>query len=107
MADAKTMLQMYEDLNFPSATIFRKAPVKKGIPARLKDVQEFVSSRTERHVIAPPPKYEGHTVAFDINHRWMADLISFVTRPAKSNDGICTHILLVDDVFHVISGLGL
>ena len=60
---------LYEELNAPSATAFRKALAKKGIPARARDVEEFVKSRTERQVIAPPPKYKGHIVSFDVNHR--------------------------------------
>ena len=90
---------MYEELNAPSATAFRKALAKKGIPARARDVEEFVKSRTERQVIAPPPKYEGHIVSFDVNHRWMADLIAFTSRPVKTNEGVYTHVLLVEDVF--------
>ena len=39
---------LYEELNAPSATAFRKALAKRGIPARARDVEEFVKSRTER-----------------------------------------------------------
>ena len=99
MATAEQLASVYADLNFPSASVFRKALIRRGIPARAKDVEEFVQSRTERQVVAPPPKYEGHVVAFDINHRWAADLISFVSRPAKSNEGTYTHVLLVQDIF--------
>ena len=52
--------------------------------ARLKDVEEFVRSKSERHVMAPPPKYTGHIVAHDIDHRWAADIISFVSRPTTT-----------------------
>jgi hypothetical protein len=90
---------LYEELNAPSATAFRKALAKRGIPARARDVEEFVKSRTERQVIAPPPKYKGHIVSFNVNHRWMADLIAFTSRPVKTNEGFYTHVLLVEDVF--------
>jgi len=90
---------LYEELNAPSATAFRKALAKKGIPARARDVEEFVKSRTERQVIAPPPRYKGHIVSFDVNHRWMADLIAFTSRPVKTNEGFYTHVLIVEDVF--------
>jgi hypothetical protein len=90
---------LYEELNAPSATAFRKALAKKGIPARARDVEEFVKSRTERQVIAPPPKYKGHIVSFDVNHRWMADLLSFTSRPVKTSEGFYTHVLIVVDVF--------
>ena len=90
---------LYEELNAPSATAFRKALAKRGIPARARDVEEFVKSRTERQVIAPPLKYKGHIVSFNVNHRWMADLIAFTSRPVKTNEGFYTHVLLVEDVF--------
>ena len=72
----ETLSNIYEELNYPSAEAFLKALRKRGIPAAKKDVQEFVSSRAERQVIAPPPKFKGHVVANDVNTRWAADLIS-------------------------------
>ncbi len=93
------LAELYEELNAPSATAFRKALAKKGIPARARDVEEFVKSRTERQVIAPPPKYKGHIVSFGVNHRWMADLIAFTSRSVKTNEGYYTHALLVEDGF--------
>ena len=93
------LAEIYEQLNFPSASVFRKALAKQGIKAAAKDVDEFVASRTERQVIAPPPKYTGHIVAFDVNHRWMADVISFTSRPVKTNEGVMAHVLIVEDVF--------
>ena len=100
MTEANQLTQIYEELNFPSANVFHKALGRRGIPARLKDVEKFVSSRSERQVLAAPPKYKGHIVADYENHRWAANLISFVSRPAKDKDGnLYTHILLVQDIF--------
>ena len=96
---ADQLAEIYERLNFPSASVFRKALAKQGISAAAKDVEEFVASRTERQVIAPPPKYTGHIVSFDVNHRWMADVISFVSRPVKTNEGAMTYVLIAEDVF--------
>ena len=96
--DASEIAQLYEKLNFPSASAFHKALRRRGIPARLADIVEFVKSRSERQVIAPPPKYEGNIVSFDVNHRWAADLIAFTSRPAKANSTY-THVLLVQDIF--------
>ena len=90
---------MYEQLNFPSTNVFYKALRRKGIAVQQADVAEFVKSRSERQVSAPPPKYEGNIVAFYINHRWVADLLAFTSRPAKSADGTYTHVLLVQDIF--------
>ena len=99
MATAAEIAELYEELNFPSATVFHKALRRRGIPARLKDIEEFVASRSERQVIAPGPKFTGNIVSFDVNHRWAADLIAFTSRPAKSNDGTYTHVLIVQDLF--------
>ena len=59
---AAELASIYEQLNFPSAQVFKKALAKRGIPVAAKDVEEFVSSRTERQIIAPPPKYTGKIV---------------------------------------------
>ena len=90
---------LYEELNYPSADVFYRALKKRGIPAAKKDVQEFVSSRAERQIIAPPPKYQGHVVANDLNARWAADLISFVSRPATFKGVQYRYVLLVQDIF--------
>ena len=74
---------LWDELNAPSAEAFHRALARRGVKARLKDVQEFVRSRSERQVIAPPPKYTGHIVAHSIDHKWAADLIDFTTRPTK------------------------
>ena len=97
--DAAGIAQLYQSLSYPSASAFHKALRRRGISVRLADVEEFVKSRSERQVIAPPPKYDGHIVSFGVNHRWAADLIAFTSRPAKSNDGTYTHVLLVQDIF--------
>lgn len=55
MTDANQLAQIYEELNFPNASVFHNALRRKGIPARLKDVEEFVKSRSERQILAAPP----------------------------------------------------
>ena len=99
MASAEELGELYESLNFPSANVFYKALRKRGIPVRQADVEEFVRSRSERQVSAAPPKYEGNIVAFNINHRWAADLLAFTSRPTKGEDGTYTHVLLCQDIF--------
>ena len=64
-----------------------------------RHLNEFVQSRSERQILAPKPKYEGNIVATYENERWAADLISYVSRPAKLEDKTYTHILLVQDIF--------
>ena len=99
MTTREQLETLYKDLNAPSATAFRRALARKGIPSRLKDIQEFVSSKSERQILAPPPKYEGKIVSHDIDHRWMADLISFTSRPATKSGVVYTYVLVVIDVF--------
>ena len=79
---AVTMRSVYEELSSPSVDVLYRALRKRGIQVAKKDAQEFVSSRAERQIIAPPPKFKGHVVANDVDARWGADLISFVSRPA-------------------------
>jgi len=93
------LMEIYESLNFPSALVFHKALKKRGILSRLKDIENFVQSRSERQILAPPPKYEGNIVSTYENERWAADLISFVSRPVKNNESQYAYILLVQDIF--------
>ena len=97
--DREQISKLYEDLGFPSAQIFYKQLKKRKVAVTLKMVQDFVKSRSERSISAPPPKFHGKIVAFDINHKWFADVISFVSRPVKSNDGEYKYVLIVQDVF--------
>lgn len=100
MATAENLASIYESLNFPSASVFYKALRKRGLAVRQDDVEEFVRSRSERQVTAPPPKYEGNIVSFGVNHRWVADLLAFTSRPAQDQDGATyTHVLLCQDIF--------
>ena len=107
MATAQEMETLYRKLNAPSAKAFRRALALKGTPASLKDVQAFVDTKSERQILAPPPKYTGKIVALDIDEFWMADLISFTSRPAnrrnferlRTAEKSYTHVLIVIDVF--------
>ena len=58
----RELAQLYESLNFPSASVFYKALRRRGISVRQADVAEFVKSRSERQVSAQPPKYDGNIV---------------------------------------------
>jgi len=96
---AAELEEVYASLNFPSVAAFKKALKRRGIPAQTKDVEAFVKARSERQVVAPPPKYEGNVVSFDRDHRWAADLIAFTSRPATRKEETFTHVLLVEDLF--------
>ena len=98
--DAQQIGTLYENLGYPSAALFHKALRRRGIPARLKDIEEQLTKyQSSRQVTGPKPKYEGKIVSFDFNHKWAADLISFVSRPVKTNEGTFKHVLIVQDVF--------
>ena len=86
-------------MGYPSAQQFYNKLKRTGIPARMKDIQEFVKSQSSRQVTAPRPKFKGKIVSFDINHKWFADVISFVSRPVKNNDGPFKYVLIAQDVF--------
>ena len=99
MATAEQIKNLYADSGYPSSQIFFNKLKRMGIPARLKDIQEFVKSQSSRQVAAPGPKFLGKIVSFDINHKWAADVISFVSRPVKNNDGPWSYVLIVQDIF--------
>lgn len=46
----------------------------------------------------PPPLYQGNITSDRIDDRWVADLISFVSRPAQRQETY-RHVLLVQDIF--------
>ena len=50
------ILEIFEDLNFPSATKLRAALLKKGFKARIKDVEQFVKSQTPTQLFAKGAK---------------------------------------------------
>ena len=96
---AEQMATLYASMGYPSAAQFYNKLKRQGIPARMKDIQEFVKSPSSRQVTAPGPKFQGKIVSFDMNHKWFADVISFISRPAKNNDGPFKYVLIAQDVF--------
>ena len=99
MVTAEQINKLFSDMGFPSQTIFYKKLRRMGIPVTMKMIQEFVSSRSERSLMAPGPKYEGKIVAFDINHKMAIDVISFVSKPVKTNSGEMSYVLICQDIF--------
>ena len=79
---ADEILEIFEDLNYPSATKLRAALLKKGFKARLKDVEDFIKSQTPTQLFAKAPKYRGKIVASHPNERWVMDFIDFVAEPS-------------------------
>ena len=99
MASQEKLAELYKDLNYPSAKVFRKALLSRGIHARLSDLAEYTRLRGERQILAPPPSYKGHITSPAINARWAADLISYVARPAAFKGKTWRYALVVQDIF--------
>ena len=89
------ILEIFEDLNYPSATKLRAALIKKGFKARLKDVEAFVKSQTPTQLFSKAPKYRGKIIASRPNERWVVDFIDFSAEPS----GDFEYIFLVQDIF--------
>jgi len=99
MTSAITLNNLWEELAAPSAAAFLKALRIRGIQAREADVREFVSSKSERQVLAPAPKFSGKVTAFYENDRWAADLINYTNRPVTKDNKTYTQVLFVQDLF--------
>ena len=50
------ILELYDELNFPSAAKLRAALLKKGYRARLSDVEAFVKTQTPGQLFGKGPK---------------------------------------------------
>ena len=75
-------MEIFEELNYPSATKLRAALLKKGYKARLKDVEEFVKPRPPAQLFAKAPTYRGKVIASRPNDRWVMDFIDFSAEPS-------------------------
>ena len=91
---ADEILELYDDLNFPSASKLRAALLKKGFRARMKDVESFVKAQTPAQLFAKGPKYRGHIISSRVNERWVIDFIDFQAEP----DGDLKYILMAQDI---------
>ena len=100
LATPQLFNDLWGELAAPSAIAFARALAARGIRARVKDVQDFVSSKSERQILAKGVKFTGKIVAHHEDDRWAADLINFTSRPATTADGVVmTQALFVQDLF--------
>ena len=74
---ADRLLEIYKTLGYPSAKVFYKELKKQKFDIRLKDAEDFVKNQSVRQIIGKPPTLNGSVVAFDVNHRWAADVADF------------------------------
>ena len=93
--DGERIAKLYADLGYPGATKFQSALRKEGINLPLNGIKELVKNLGSRQIFRPPPRYEGNVTARRVDDKWVADLLSFESRPV---DGFRT-VLLVQDIF--------
>ena len=79
---AEEILELYEDLNFPSTTNLRAALLQKGYKARIKDVEAFIKRQTPTQLFAKAPKYRCKVIAIIPNERWVVDFIDISAEPS-------------------------
>ena len=93
--DSDRIAKLYSELGYPGAAKFQSALRKEGIEISLGNLKELVKTLGSRQIFRPPPKYEGHVTSRRVDDKWVADLLSFESRPV---DGFKT-VLLVQDIF--------
>ena len=86
---------IFEELNYPSATKLRAAVLKRGFKATLKSLEKFVDSQTPGQLFKKHPLFKGKSIAARPNERIMVDLIDYTQQPA----GRFKYIMLAIDVF--------
>ena len=86
---ADEILELYDELNFPSAPRLRAALLKKGYRARLKDVEAFVKAQTPTQLFAKGPTYRGHITNSKVNGRFAIDYIDATAEPTAILDTSC------------------
>ena len=74
------LLDMYHELNYPSAVKFRAAILRAGFKARLADVQRFVDEQTPKQLFQKKPLHRGNVIASRANERWMLDMIDYTAQ---------------------------
>ena len=87
------------ELAFPAASRLQAALRKEGIRVSLAEIKRITSTSGSRQIFQPPPSYEGHITSVKIDDRWVADLLSFESRPVERPEFFYRHVLLVQDIF--------
>jgi len=90
---------LYAKLSYPTAAKFRATLAKRGVKISIKEAQEIASRSGQRQVLAPAQQYPGRIVSPDLNARWAADLISYVSQPAAVEGRTYRYVLVVQDIF--------
>jgi hypothetical protein len=90
---------LYAKLSYPTAAKFRATLAKRGVKISVKEAQEIASRYGQRQVLAPARSFPGRIVSPDLNARWAADLISYVSEPAAVGGRTYRYVLVVQDIF--------
>ena len=93
--DGERIADIYRELGFPSAPKFQTALRRRGINISLDNLKELIKTLGSRQIFRPPPQYKGNVAARSIDDRWVADVLSFESRPVEG----FTNVLLIQDVF--------
>ena len=89
------IIDLFEELNRPSAARLKTALRARGIAYDPKVVDAVVSRSTEKQQQAPAYKYTGKIVSTDVNARWAIDIINLTSRPSKGY----RYIVVAQDIF--------
>ena len=92
---ADELLEIYDELNFPSAKAFLKELRKRGIAAKEEELRDFVQAQPEQQILAAGPAYKGSIYSAKLDDRWVVDLIDYTSQPV----GKTTHVLIAQDIF--------
>ena len=93
--DGERIAAIYRGLGFPSAPKFQTALRKQDNNVSLDNFEELIKTLGSRQIFRPPPQYKGNVAARSIDNRWVADVLSFKSRPVEG----FANVLLVQDVF--------
>ena len=101
MADiGQRVAELYQQLSFPNAPPKLQSALRtEGISLSLSALKELTSESGARQVLQPPPRYDGNITASRTDDRWVADLLSFESRPAQRSADAYKQVLIVQDIF--------
>ena len=74
--------QVFEELNFPSASRLKRVLDARNIPYNTRELERLVRGETTRQVQAPRYNFDGNTATSRLHSRLRADLIDFSASPS-------------------------
>ena len=99
-------MEVFEELNYPSASVLKRVLKARGIPFDAKEVEAIAKGEAVRQVQAPTPQADGKIAADNLNDLWFADLIDLTAAPSDGSKkfdlkpvGGEKYILVVQRVF--------